>query len=148
MHSKQQEQKRTYWENSDAFIRADKIFSRHLSYRRILLSCLSENKRKGVPADWQKSYLCRVWQTPASSHQISSGKTDWRHINSGCDVSAASYHHPSHPSSSGRKKKRKSTNSSRYSKKSQISLWIARLLNKVTINSKVESIFTVSACCS
>lgn len=54
-----------------------------------------------------KLYLCRVWQTPAWSHQISSGKTDWRHRDSGCDVSAASYHHLNHPSSSGRKKKEK-----------------------------------------
>lgn len=69
---------------------------------------------------WQKSrvhwkggkpyYLCRVWQRLAWSHQISSGKTDWMHRDSGCDVSAASYHHLNHPSSSGRKRKKKKKN--------------------------------------
>lgn len=51
-----------------------------------------------------KSYLCQAWQTPALSHQISSGKTSWSRTDSGCDWSAASYRRLSHPSSSGKRR--------------------------------------------
>lgn len=63
--------------------------------------CESNTKHRQV------THLCPVWQTPAWSRRIFSGRTGWRRKGSGCDGSAASYHRPSRPSSSGVKEKTK-----------------------------------------